>query len=125
MLHSVNWDSTDGWIRPIWDYKPKDLEYFVKLMGDSMDWKYTVNEDSYVCELDLPGHTDIKVSGLSPKDYITLEGWRRGVRKFRDFSLPLDAAFDEGKAVYKDGVLTVTIPRKKVETPKTIKVEFG
>jgi len=50
----------------------------------------------------------------------------RGYGSFvRAFSLPDTVEPDRVKADYKNGVLTVTLPKKEVAKPKTINVEIG
>lgn len=43
----------------------------------------------------------------------------------RAFSLPETVDGDKVKADYKNGVLTITLPKKEVAKPKTINVEIG
>ncbi|XP_077234306.1 17.1 kDa class II heat shock protein-like [Tasmannia lanceolata] len=54
---------------------------------------------------------------------------RRRVRYWRKFTLPKDANPDDVKAIYKDGVLTVTVGKKKPQQdsskPKTIEVAIS
>ena len=43
----------------------------------------------------------------------------------RAFSLPETVDGDKVKADFKNGVLTITLPKKEVAKPKTINVEIG
>lgn len=50
---------------------------------------------------------------------------RRRVRYMRKFTLPQDSNPEEVKAIYKDGVLTVTVAKKAPEVsrkPKTVTI---
>jgi len=56
-------------------------------------------------------------------------GWHRQERTYgkfeRVFDLPDTIEVDAVKADYKDGVLTVTLPKKEVAKPKQIKVQVS
>jgi HSP20 family protein len=96
------------------------------------------NDDSFVIKAELPG-VDKKDISLDIKDgTLTLKGERstekedkndryyckeRAYGSFRrDFRLPVHAEADKITADYKDGVLTVTIPRPEDRKPKQITV---
>ena len=55
-------------------------------------------------------------------------GWHRLERSYgtfeRVFALPDTVNPEEVKADYKNGVLTITVPKKEVAKPRQIKVEF-
>ncbi len=57
------------------------------------------------------------------------KGYHRIERSYgsfvRAFSLPDSVDGEKVKADYKNGVLTVTLPKKEVAKPKTINVEIG
>ncbi len=57
------------------------------------------------------------------------KGYHRIERSYgqfvRCFSLPETVDTEKVKAEYKDGVLTVTLPKKEIAKPKTIKVEVS
>jgi HSP20 family protein len=56
-------------------------------------------------------------------------GWHRLERAYgtfeRVFTLPETVEVEAVKADYKNGVLTVTLPKKEVAKPRQIKVEFS
>jgi HSP20 family protein len=107
-------------------------------------WHPTVDiaerEDAFEVKADLPGvnRDDVKVKITN--NVLTLSGERESENKegangenyhrfersygsfVRSFSLP--SAVDEGKikAEFKDGVLTVTLPKSEAALPKEIKV---
>ncbi len=57
------------------------------------------------------------------------KGYHRIERSYgsfvRAFSLPETVNVDQVKADYKNGVLTITLPKKEVAKPKTINVEIS
>ncbi len=98
-------------------------------------------EGRYVVHLDLPGmrREDVKVS--MENDTLTLTGERQhqaetkegGYRRFershgtftRTISLPNTIDSKRIEATYKDGVLTVTLPKSEEARPKTIDVKVN
>lgn len=96
------------------------------------------NENAYVATLEVPGvnRDDIKVSVLN--DELLIEGerkaeatdentaHRRRERIYGRFqrSITLNSAVDAGKvtAAFKDGVLTVTLPKAEAAKPKQINI---
>lgn len=103
------------------------------------DTDMSETDDTYLLTVDLPGLTkkDIQVSYQDhrltisgerkkeskeeEKDYIRQE---RYVGKFtRSFTLPTEVKEDKIKAVFKDGVLTVTIPKVETKKPKTVTID--
>jgi len=107
-------------------------------------WSPTVDieEDSenYLAKAELPGikKEDIKISVRG--NLLTLSGERKHIsemknktfhrieRSFGKFSrtiaLPSDVDSDKVKAAYKDGILTVTLPKPESTKPKEIEVEI-
>lgn len=98
-------------------------------------------ENDLVLKADLP-EVDPKNVGIQLENgTLTLKGERkfeeqkngRGFHRIersygtfvRAFSLPDTVDGDKVKADYKNGVLTVTLPKKEVAKPKTINVEIG
>ena len=99
------------------------------------------NENALVLKADLPD-IDLKDVDIQLENgTLTLSGQRkfekadkgagyhrieRSYGQFvRCFSLPDTVETDRVKADYKQGVLTVTLPKKEVAKPKTIKVQVA
>jgi HSP20 family protein len=96
-------------------------------------------ENELVIKADLPEvdmkdiHVDIENGTLSLKGERKFEseekakGYHRIERSYgsfaRYFSLPDTVEPDKVKADYKNGVLTVTLPKKEIAKPRSIKVE--
>lgn len=96
------------------------------------------SEKEYVCSLALPGlekddlHVEMQngamvVSGERKekkeekgKNYLRHEQYYGSFR--RSFTLPADAASEGIKAVYRNGILKLTIPRVETVKPKSIRV---
>lgn len=93
-------------------------------------------ESEYVITIDLPGTSkkDIEVgykdnrltiSGQrekeEKKDYIRRE--RYSGQFLRSFTLPSAVKDDNIKASFKDGVLTVKVPKAEVSKPKTVQID--
>lgn len=97
------------------------------------------NENALVLKADLPDvnlkDVDIRLENgtLTLKGERKFEqanengGYHRIERSYgsfmRCFSLPDSVETDKVKAEYKNGVLTVTLPKKEIAKPKTVKVE--
>jgi HSP20 family protein len=98
-------------------------------------------ENELVLKADLP-EVDPKNVGIQLENgTLTLKGERKfdeqkngkGFHRIersygsfvRAFSLPDTVEGDKVKADYKNGVLTVTLPKKEVAKPRTINVEIG
>lgn len=98
-------------------------------------------EDELVVKADIP-EIDPKSIGIQLENgTLTLKGERkfeeqrngRGFHRIersygtfvRAFSLPESVDSDKVKADYKNGVLTVMLPKKEVAKPKTINVQIG
>jgi HSP20 family protein len=73
--------------------------------------------------LTLKGERKFEAENGNGKGYHRIE---RSYGKFvRAFSLPDTVEGDKVKADYKNGVLTVTLPKKEVAKPRTINVEIS
>ena len=99
------------------------------------------DKDAYMLEIDLPGlnekdvnleldhniltvssHNEENKSGKNDENkWIIRERRTNGFKRL--FALPEDANTDKASAVFKNGVLSVKIPRKVLATPKRIAIE--
>jgi HSP20 family protein len=108
-------------------------------------WAPPVNiaetEDNYVITAELPGlnKDDIKVTYQN--GILTLQGerkeekeennknWHRVERVYgtfeRSFRLPIPVKAEQIKAEFKDGVLTLTVPKAEEAKPKQIEVKVS
>jgi HSP20 family protein len=103
------------------------------------DIRETKNE--YVVHMDLPGIDQKDVHVGMENDVLTVRGERRSEEEKKDeclscseraygtfvrsFSLPGTADAEKITAAYKNGVLTVTIPKREEAKPRSIKVEVN
>ena len=109
----------------------------------SFEWAPAVdiieNDNEFVVKAELPGITqdDIKVS-LS-NDVLTIKGEKKQEKEekgknfhriersygsfHRSFSLPSKVQADKVKAVYKNGVLEITLPKAEEVKPKEITID--
>jgi HSP20 family protein len=96
-------------------------------------------KDELVIKADLPGMSDkdvqvfiaddlLSVKGqrmeaedLKPEQYFRAERW--GGRVERVFQLPIPVQADKVRASYREGVLTVTLPKVEAVKPKEIKID--
>jgi HSP20 family protein len=112
---------------------------------DSADERARVSADMYatndelVIRVDLPGMSekDVQVSitgdllslkgqraepkNVKHEQYFRAERWAGGVD--RVFQLPIPVQADKVRATYRDGVLTVTLPKVEAVKPKEIKID--
>jgi HSP20 family protein len=96
-------------------------------------------KDELVIRVDLPGMSekDVQVTitgdllslkgqrgeieGMKPEQYFRAERWAG--RMERIFQLPIPVQADKVRASYRDGVLTVTLPKVESVKPKEIKID--
>lgn len=99
----------------------------------------TENEAAYVIVADLPEVPKDAVKVTVEDGVLTVKGERKWEKKTdntkvhlieraygtftRSFRLPEDAAGDQVKAAFKDGVLTVTLPKREESKPRQIEVQ--
>jgi HSP20 family protein len=99
------------------------------------------DKDTLVVKVELPGmkKEDIEIS--LHDGCLSISGERKNEQKFEDaevyraerfvgrfqrtVTLPAPVAADKVKADYKDGVLTVTLPKTEEARPKQISVQAG
>ena len=101
----------------------------------------TENKDNYVLELDIPGvpKENVKISYTNgqlsitgdrkqekeskDKNYYRVE--RTYGKFYRSFSLPQEIKEDEIEAKFKDGQLTITVPKAEKVKPKEIAIKVS
>lgn len=97
------------------------------------------NKDAFTVKVELPGmkKEDIEISLHDGS--LSISGERKSEKKFEDaevyraerfvgrfqrtVALPAAVAADKAKAEYKDGVLTITLPKTEEAKPKQISVQ--
>ncbi len=106
------------------------------------EWAPTVDvaetDENIVVTAELPGvkQNDVEISVVN--DVLTLKGEKKEEKEIkkenyhriersygsfqRSISLPTGVQADKAKATYKDGVLTITIPKVEEAKPKSIKI---
>lgn len=109
------------------------------------DWAPAVNisetEKAYVVKADLPDVKKEDVRVRHDNGVLTLEGERRQEKReenekfhrvessfgkfLRRFTLPEDVQVDAIEAAFKDGALTVTIPKAQPEAPKAREIQVS
>jgi HSP20 family protein len=130
-----------------------DLQHEMNRMFDGFFGRSLVGERTWAPAVDMFEDKDdlvvtVEVPGMSEKDIqlsltgdlLTIRGERhsatpkdegvyRGERWFgrfeRTLSLPYPVQTDKVKATYRDGVLTVNLPKAEEVKPKTIKVDVA
>ena len=98
-------------------------------------------EDAYIVEAELPGLTknDVKISVQG--NVLTMRGERKSEQEenkrnyhrneraygsfVRSFTLPSYVQTDKIEAQYKNGILTITLPKAEEAKPKTIDVKVN
>lgn len=99
------------------------------------------DKDNYIIKADLPGlkkddvkisYTDgkLEISGERTQEQETKEAkWHRLERSFgkyyRSFTLPKEIKQDNIKAEFKDGQLTISIPKAEEVKPKQIEIKVS
>ncbi|MDO9566271.1 MAG: Hsp20/alpha crystallin family protein [Candidatus Desulfaltia sp.] len=119
--------------------RSKDIDDEVSLAS----WKPTVDiydtDDAIVLKVELPGVDKEKVSVDVKDNVLTLKGERsvdkeikeknyyRRERSFgsfhRSFTLPTTVNPEDIKATYKDGILTIEVPKPEEKKPKQITID--
>jgi len=124
----------DTWLEPLLDIEvPKEAAFL-----PAVDIRET--EDKYLLEVELAGikkedvHIDVKDGCLTIRGERKFEHeekkdtYSRIERTYgsfeRNFSLPEHVADDRIEAAYKDGVLTITLPKTEKAKPKEIDVKI-
>jgi len=97
------------------------------------------NNDSYVIKAELPGVSKNDVKITLRENVLTIKGEKKAEKEEKDhnyhriersygsfersFSLPSNVKSDKIDAAYKDGVLTLTLPKSEEAKPKEIEVK--
>jgi HSP20 family protein len=109
------------------------------------DWAPAVNisetDKAYVVKADLPDVKKEDVKVTHDNGVLTLEGERRHEKReegekfhrvessygkfLRRFTLPEDAQVESIEAAFKDGALSVVIPKAEVKQPKAREIKVG
>ena len=130
----------DFFDRPLWASRGLDLP--AGPTGAGRPWApamdVTEASDAYVVTLELPGTTKEDISIECHDDVLTVRGEKKSEREEQDehrhytertfgvFSrslrLPADASEDV-HATFRDGVLTVVIPKVAVRGPRVVPIE--
>ncbi len=120
-------------------FRSKDFDEEVSLAS----WKPTVDiydtDDAIILKVELPGVDKEKVTVDVKDNVLTLKGERsidkeikeenycRRERSFgsfhRSFTLPTTVNPEDIKAAYKDGILTVEVPKPEEKKPKQITID--
>ena len=111
--------------------------------GDSAVWTPRVdlaeNEDAYLIYLDVPGMQKEDITLNYQDGQLTVSGERSFTEReedtafvrvermagsfYRSFTLPKRVVSEDIEATYKDGVLTVTVPKAEESKPRRISVQ--
>ena len=99
----------------------------------------TENDDRYALTVELPGTKKEDVTVEFHENVLTIRGEKRNEREeekeqrryvertygsfSRSFTLPANAAGDRVRASFKDGVLTIEIPKREEAKPTVIAVK--
>ena len=98
----------------------------------------TESKDGYAITIELPGAKKEDVSIECQDNLLTIRGEKKSEREEKDehrhyversygsftrsFRLPNDASSDRVKATFKDGVLSVEVPKVEERKPKTVSI---
>jgi len=96
-------------------------------------------KDELVIKLDLPGMNEKDIQVSITGDLLSVRGQRQQTEEIkqdsyykaerwagrfeRSFQLPIPVQTDKVRATYRDGVLTVTLPKVEAVKPKDIKID--
>lgn len=99
------------------------------------------DKDNFIVKIELPGMKKEDINISLHEGSLSISGERKNEQKFenaeicrserfvgrfqRTVELPSAVAHDQVKAQYKDGILTVTLPKTEEAKPKQINVQEG
>jgi HSP20 family protein len=122
-----------------------DLAFPTRTAESLSDWTPALDahedKDKYVISLDVPGLKKEDINVSVHEGVLTVSGERKSEKevtegtlhrserfygKFsRSVSLPSEVRADKVSATYKDGILTVDIPKAEAAKPKTVEVKIS
>lgn len=121
-----------GFFRPVGDMAPVGSDGWTP----AVDVRET--KDAYLIDAELPGMTKDDIMVTFEDGVLTLSGerkveeeteeesYRRVERRYgsfsRSFNLPHEADPDGVKATFKEGLLSVSVPKKEQVEPRAIKI---
>lgn len=139
-LRMTNGYTPSGWLYRPWNRLWEELENGAS-QGFVPRVDVTEDNDGYHFAFEMPGlksdSVDVRIEDSSliveaerPRperpEHMTVHVSERSYGKLhRAFTLPEDAANDNIRASYKDGVLEVTVPKRPETKPVKIKVELN
>jgi HSP20 family protein len=98
-------------------------------------------KDNFIVKAELPGMKKEDIEVALHEGNVTISGERKGKEQHKDadvyrserfvgrfqrtFALPAPVAADKVKAQYRDGVLTITLPKTEEAKPKQIDVSVS
>ena len=120
-----------------------NLSGFGEEPGSYGDWSPQIDvyeeKDSVILKADLPGLTKDSITVNVEENIVTLEGTKEREEKSeetgyyrcerwhgsfkRSFEIPAGVDAAKVKAGFKDGVLTVTLPRSEASKPRKVDIE--
>ena len=143
----VRWEPFRDLVTAQRDFDRMFREAFTGQLGDAelstRSWAPPVDiyetEDAIVLKAELPGVDPKDVEVRVEDNTLYLKGERQFEKEVkeqnyhrversygsfaRSFSLPNSISADKVKAEYKDGLLTLTMPKREEAKPKTIKID--
>ena len=97
------------------------------------------DKDNVIVKAELPGMKKEEIEVSLHDGALSLSGERKSEKKFEDtetyraerfvgrfhrtLTLPSDVKADQVKAQYKDGILTITLPKTELAKPKQIEIK--
>jgi len=113
------WRGMTKWLPPADISEDKDNVYVeAELPGIEDPGKVNVSVENDVLTVDVK---EEKKKEVEERAYSLKE--RKEYVVHRSWSLPTSVDGDRAKAVYKNGILTVTVPKREEVKPKPVKVE--
>lgn len=132
----------DFFDRPLWVSRFFERPFGAGAAGPGTGWApamdVTETKDAYVVTLELPGTSKDDISIECHEKVLTIRGEKRSERDEKDehrhyiertfgsftrtLRLPADAS-EEVRATFRDGVLTVSIPKVEASKPRVVAIE--